>query len=262
MSVWVRTPPRGPGRLAFTLVELLVVIGIIAILISLLLPALNKAREQSRQVACGSNVKQLMTAVFLFAQDHDGRLPGNYIDRTDPDENKRCWMLGGFDNTDDPITGFVNGPKAGTLFKYTNSTQIYRCPSLVNEVRRAKGESNGYFDYAKFQVFSGAKLVKIRPEARFEYPDGRSERVPTPIICGEDPAFGINGGNVEAGHANTDKMAKTHNGGTYYGTVDGSVFFFKEPPESDSHDWWLVAPSGVEKELGTSTNKWGFWNKQ
>jgi prepilin-type N-terminal cleavage/methylation domain-containing protein len=63
------------ARRGFTLVELLVVIGIIAILIGLILPALNKAREQARAAQCMSNLRQLSNAVVMFANDHNGMMP-------------------------------------------------------------------------------------------------------------------------------------------------------------------------------------------
>src|SRR3954470_22196700 len=60
---------------AFTLVELLVVIGIIALLISILLPTLGKARESARTLACASNGRQLALAIRLFSQEHRGYMP-------------------------------------------------------------------------------------------------------------------------------------------------------------------------------------------
>lgn len=59
----------------FTLMELLVVISIIALLISILMPALKKAREQARVVLCASQTRQTTTALLLYSQDSDGGFP-------------------------------------------------------------------------------------------------------------------------------------------------------------------------------------------
>ena len=64
---------------AFTLVELLVVISIIALLVSILLPALNKARNAAKFVVCSTNQRQMGLAQLLYTDDYDGRLtPGDY----------------------------------------------------------------------------------------------------------------------------------------------------------------------------------------
>ena len=64
-----------PRKIGFTLVELLVVIGIIAVLISLLLPALSRAREQSNRMKCLANLRSLGQALYLYANDFQDRLP-------------------------------------------------------------------------------------------------------------------------------------------------------------------------------------------
>src|ERR1041385_7866302 len=69
--------PRRRSK-GFTLVELLVVIGIIALLVGILLPTLGKARSAANRVKCLSNMRQLATALFLYATEAHGSFPCHY----------------------------------------------------------------------------------------------------------------------------------------------------------------------------------------
>jgi len=71
-------------RIAFTLVELLVVIGIIGVLIAILLPAMGKARTQALRVQCQSNLGQIGKLFIMYANDNDGYFPSMFIKCTAP----------------------------------------------------------------------------------------------------------------------------------------------------------------------------------
>jgi len=65
---------------AFTLVELLVVIGIMALLISILLPSIVRARKQARALVCASNIRQIGVSLFAYAAENKGKFPPNLYD--------------------------------------------------------------------------------------------------------------------------------------------------------------------------------------
>jgi prepilin-type N-terminal cleavage/methylation domain-containing protein/prepilin-type processing-associated H-X9-DG protein len=85
---------RGGGSPGFTLIELLVVIAIIAILASLLLPALSRAREQGLRAACISNVHQIGLGVQMYADDNNSFFPS-----PGPPNNPVWWSAGPFKNS-------------------------------------------------------------------------------------------------------------------------------------------------------------------
>lgn len=119
-----RRPSVASARRAFTLVELLVVIGVIAILVGLLLPALNRAREQARSVKCASNVRQIYQALLMYANEHRGKLP---IPTNGPQSNRpysMIWM------TDWALYDY----EQGTLWPYVPGSremrqELFLCPS-------------------------------------------------------------------------------------------------------------------------------------
>ena len=121
-------------KTAFTLVELLVVISIIAILLSVLMPCLSKARQQGRQAVCGSNIRQLFLANSGYAI-----------------ENKGCYVLAAEDMLGKNLHRWhgvrtnVNtafDPLKGPLKAYLADGQVKRCPAFKeNNYLTASGQS-------------------------------------------------------------------------------------------------------------------------
>jgi prepilin-type N-terminal cleavage/methylation domain-containing protein/prepilin-type processing-associated H-X9-DG protein len=116
---------RMRSRKGFTLVELLVVIGIIAVLIALLMPALQRAREHANRAVCLGNLRQLAAAIIMYNNENRGHFPAQGSGQNEDD-----WVFWENDQV------YKRDPNQGALVAYLGghySPDVYRCPSDVVE---------------------------------------------------------------------------------------------------------------------------------
>jgi prepilin-type N-terminal cleavage/methylation domain-containing protein/prepilin-type processing-associated H-X9-DG protein len=117
-------------RKGFSLVELLTVIGIIALLLALLLPVLTKARSEAVKVKCMSNLRNLLQAQSMYVAENKGFL--TYPNWSVNLEATNNWSIGWLytqERTSDPLQ--QNDVKTGALYHYLNDTKVYHCPTHV-----------------------------------------------------------------------------------------------------------------------------------
>jgi prepilin-type N-terminal cleavage/methylation domain-containing protein/prepilin-type processing-associated H-X9-DG protein len=168
----------------FSLVELLVVIGIIALLVGILLPALNRAREESKRAACLSNLRQLGQGMLMYANEHRDRLPNG----NPPGAAKS------YDGTNVVLVNLAQ--------VYLNKgAGVFHCPSdndpapRVIETADYALPNSARVSYDFYSVFwqpeKGPKVARLRGQAPLAWDlDGGSIK-PQP-----DQNHGIKGGNV------------------------------------------------------------------
>jgi prepilin-type N-terminal cleavage/methylation domain-containing protein/prepilin-type processing-associated H-X9-DG protein len=172
------TERRAADR-SFTLIELLVVIAIIAILASMLLPALSQAREKARQANCTGNMKQVSLAIIMYGNDYNDRTPvALYKSGSD-------WIPVGHDfgccgkgtaanwraNRNSTTPGRVNdGRLAKMVQPYTgNAVKAFTCPSLAWEIKQSDiddgymGLRNGIFVWQNGYYYDGYMLSAVKP---------------------------------------------------------------------------------------------------
>ena len=113
----------------FTLIELLVVIAIIAILMGILMPALNRAREQGKRAACLGNLKQMTLAWMMYADDNDQKMVNGNTSTGSANKDGVCWVYWPGLNASEEQR--IDGIKRGLLYPYCPSPKLYKCPTGV-----------------------------------------------------------------------------------------------------------------------------------
>ena len=128
----------------FTLIELLVVIAIIAILLSVLIPALNIAKQQATGAVCLSDLGGLAKSYYIYAEDNDGNLVQGVVTTINStaygfDKVNRKWDrpwlvnpcddAGNYTDNNSSLEDKMNGIRKGSLFAYTQNEKLYHCPA-------------------------------------------------------------------------------------------------------------------------------------
>jgi prepilin-type N-terminal cleavage/methylation domain-containing protein/prepilin-type processing-associated H-X9-DG protein len=175
---------------AFTLVELLVVIGIIAVLVGLLLPSLARARENARRTQCLSNLRQLGAGMMMYAQEHKGRLP-----------NSNPPLAVGDPTASDYVLVQLND-------MYIKSPPVFHCPSdadpIPTQIVTADYllENSGRVSYDFYSIWwlseYGPKITRIKEAPlAWDLNGGDPKKI-------KDQNHGNKGGNVVYGDGHAD----------------------------------------------------------
>jgi prepilin-type N-terminal cleavage/methylation domain-containing protein len=156
-------------RKGFTLVELLVVIGIIAVLLGILMPALGRARDQAHRVNCMSNMRNIMQGIVMYASENKNALP--YCNWGGNPAGTPGWL---YDNpawgawTPNAIDPDWKYMEDGAIYRYLKNRDVFRCPLHIDRVSTGATEKftsylmNGSVsDYGRTPKGASYKITKF-----------------------------------------------------------------------------------------------------